>query len=115
MDEKGFQSDPKVGGVHFKDTQDIQVLQNKCQVLAHALEIDRNILQNLLIRLPEAVHISGIRANVDLTPIFSLLSRTDLERAQVDNILKRLDGKIVLVRLTPQIARSGFCKSLIQF
>lgn len=115
MDEKGSQSNLKVDGVHFEDMQDMQVLQDKCQVLAHVLEIDRKILQNVLIRLPEAVHITGILGNVDLTPILSLLSKTDLESGRVDNILKRLDGTIVLVRLTTQIDRPSSCKSLIQF
>ena len=94
MDEKGGNDRTDI---QFEDTQEIQVLQDKCQQLAHLFGIDRTILQDMLNRLltTNAVEESRIRAEAD--SMSAVLAEANIQMSRVENLLKRLDGTIALV------------------
>lgn len=84
--------------IHFEDTQDIQVLQDKSLQAAHFLNSDQVVLRNMenTFRLlpPEAVY----QLSHEPSPLYNLLVEFDLERKRIENIIQRLNATVALVR-----------------
>lgn len=97
VDEKGA-NDIVMTDIQFEDTQEIQVLQDKSQQLAHLFGMDRTILRDMLNRLltTTATNESQSRAEADF--MSAMLAEADIQMSRVENLLRRLDGTIALVR-----------------
>ena len=96
MDEKGT-NQLVMTDIQFEDTQEIQVLQDKCHQLAHLFGMDRTILRDMLNRLltTGAANESHSRAEADF--MSAMLAEANIQMSRADNLLKRLDGTIALV------------------
>ena len=95
IDENG-RNDTVMTDIQFKDTQEIQVLQDKCQQLAHLFGMDRTILRNVQSHfLSMTVNNCQGRAEIDF--MSGMVAEADIQMGRIENLLKRLDGTIALV------------------
>ena len=83
-----------MNSLRIEDAQEIQVLQDKCQQLAHVLDLNCELLRQLQRHLE---HISA--SNSCAENLVSLLSESTVHVKRADRLLKRLDGTIALVRV----------------
>lgn len=97
MDEKGVR-DISVADVRFEDTQEIQVIQDKCQQLFHVFNMNRTILRDMVDRLGVVPSIDTANNVADLDFIKSLILEADIQISRVESLLRRMDGTIALVR-----------------
>ncbi|KAF2099469.1 hypothetical protein NA57DRAFT_74969 [Rhizodiscina lignyota] len=97
MDEKGDPILP-AANIGIADTQGIQVLQDKCEQLAHALELDCQVLQELQRQFTHLPTGDGSDGPADLNYLLSLSGEAGVQVKRVDRLLKRLDGTIALTR-----------------
>lgn len=94
VDDLGLEALNDLKGLRFEDIQEVQILQDKLQVLNHAIEMDMQIISQVKLRLA-----SAMSAAIEYFGVFDdLLSLTTSERARVCNMIKRLDGTLALVR-----------------
>lgn len=96
MDEKG-ERDVSIADVRFEDTQEIQVIQDKCQQLSHVFSMNRTILQDIEQRLNTIPSFDTGNNVADLDFLKSLILDADIQISRIENILKRLHGTIALV------------------
>lgn len=96
MDEKG-EMDDSLSNIQFEDTQEIQVLQDKCQQLGHVFDMDRAILQNMHCRIQKLLAINDTLEEAELDLISALIAEADIQMGRVNSLLKRLDGTVALV------------------
>ena len=96
MDEKG-EIDDSLSNIQFEDTQEIQVLQDKCQQLSHVFDMDRAILQNMHRRIQTLPAINDTLEEAELDLISALIAEADIQMGRVNSLLKRLDGTVALV------------------
>jgi len=83
-----------VNSLRIEDAQEIQVLQDKCQQLAHVLDLNCELIREL------RRHLERISAPDSCAEsLVSLLSESTVHAKRADRLLKRLDGTIALVRL----------------
>lgn len=87
--------------IQFEDTQEIQVLQDKSQQLAHLFGMDRAILREVQSRLPTIGVISGAQDPLETNFMSSMVTEADIQMSRIDNLLKRLEGTIALVSKCP--------------
>ncbi|KAI9678977.1 MAG: hypothetical protein M1822_007403 [Bathelium mastoideum] len=80
-----------------KDTQSIQFLQDQSQQLAYALEMDRNVLQNMRTRL-DMMPGADTTCEGSVDHISALVADSNIQMGRVDSMLRRLDGTIALIR-----------------
>ena len=98
VDERGVQDYPLGADIRFADTQDIQVLQDKCLQACHFLESDEIILQRLGSSLESPTFENGSHPSQSQPIIWNLLTDIRLARKRVENLARRLDATIALVR-----------------
>ncbi|KAF2108837.1 hypothetical protein BDV96DRAFT_692342 [Lophiotrema nucula] len=79
--------------IRIEDAQEIQVLQDKCQQLAHVLDLNCELLRQLRKHLDR---ISASRSCAE--SLVSLLSESTIHVKRADRLLKRLDGTIALTQ-----------------
>lgn len=96
MDEKG-EREMSMADVRFEDTQEIQVVQDKCQQLAHVFNMNRTILQDMETRFATIPPINGTQDVAELDFVQSLILESNIQMNRVNSMLKRLDGTIALV------------------
>jgi hypothetical protein len=96
MDETG-EKEKSMADVRFEDTQEIQVVQDKCQQLCHVFNMNRTILQDMEIRFATIPSVSGTQDVAELEFVQSLISESNIQMNRVNSMLKRLDGTIALV------------------
>lgn len=78
--------------IRIEDTQEIQVLQDKCQQLAHVLEMDFEVIERL------QYHFASLSAtDRSVESLGASLSEGKVQLKRVDRLLQRLDGTIALV------------------
>ena len=97
VDEKGG-NDIVMTDIQFEDTQEIQVLQDKCQQLAHLFGMDRTILRDMQTRLLTTTPIDERRGRAEADFMSAMVAEANTQMSRVNNLLKRLDGTIALVR-----------------
>lgn len=96
MDEKG-ERDRSMADVRFEDTQEIQVIQDKCQQLAHVFDVNRTVLKNMELRFATIPPANGTQEVDESDFVNSLILESTIQMSRVDSMLKRLDGTIALV------------------
>ena len=96
LDEKGG-NNVSLADLRFEDTQEIQVLQDKCQQLAHLSQMSQMILQSMSSRFEVLCSINSLPDDGEPSFTLKLLAEADHQMCKIDNILKRLDGTIALV------------------
>jgi hypothetical protein len=96
MDEKGEQ-DSSIADVRFEDTQEIQVVQDKCQQLAHVFHMNRTILHDIETRFATIPSADGTQNLAEPDFVRSLILESNIQMNRVNSLLKRLDGTIALV------------------
>lgn len=84
--------------VRFEDTQEIQLLQDKCQQLALVFDMDQTILQDMRSRFAMLPSINDAEKEAESDSLLSLIVEANIEIARVNSMLKRLDETIALVR-----------------
>jgi len=94
MDEKG-EKGTSTADIRFEDTQDIQVLQDKCQQVAHDFDMDRKVIQDMQSQFA-AMH-SDAAQEPESDFILALVAEANIQMSRVNSMLKRLDGTIALV------------------
>jgi Mg2+ and Co2+ transporter CorA len=97
MDERR-ETSVSMAEVRFEDTQEIQVLQDKCQQLAHVLDMDRAILENMQSRFSLLPSINDIEEKAEVDSILSLIVEANIQMSRVNSTLQRLNGTIALIR-----------------
>lgn len=91
VDEKGECKGP-AAEIRIEDIQEIQVLQDKCQQLAHFLELDHIVLDGLY------EHMASMSQDELDTPLLRSMKRdASIHIKRADRLLKRLEGTIALV------------------
>lgn len=95
MDDKG-EKGTSTADIRFEDTQEIQVLQDKCQQVAHDFDMDRKIIQDMQSQFA-AMH-SDAAQEPESDFILALVAEADIQMRRVNSMLKRLDGTIALIR-----------------
>jgi hypothetical protein len=81
-----------MNSLRIEDAQEIQVLQDKCQQLAHVLDLSSGLVEQLQSHLE---HISA--PNSPTESLIPLLNESTVHVKRADRLLKRLDGTIALV------------------
>jgi hypothetical protein len=97
MDEKG-ESDVSMADVRFEDTQEIQVVQDKCQQLAHVFDVNRMVLRDMEARIATIPSTHGTQSIDESDFVHSLISESNIQMNRINSMLQRLDGTIALVR-----------------
>lgn len=97
VDERG-ENDTVMTDIQFEDTQEIQVLQDKCQQLAHLFGMDRTILRDMLNRLLTITDANESQNRSEADLMSAMVVEANIQMSRVENLLKRLDGTIALVR-----------------
>lgn len=100
IDEKGEKGEPafSVANINIKDTQGIQVLQDQCQQLATALDLNCETILGIEKHLASLALDSGPKDWTD-TDLPALSGQLRFQMKRVDHLLQRLDGTIALVSL----------------
>jgi hypothetical protein len=96
VDEKGG-NDTVMTNIQFEDTQEIQVLQDKCQQLAHLFGMDRTILQDMQNRLLTTTRTDDRQGRAEADFMSDMVAEANIQMSRINNLLKRLDGTIALV------------------
>jgi hypothetical protein len=96
MDEKG-EMDGLLSNIQFEDTQEIQVLQDKCQQLGHVFDMDRTVLQDMYGRIQTLPVINDALDETESDFISALIAEANIQMGRVNSLLKRLDGTVALV------------------
>ena len=96
VDEKG-ENDMVMTDIQFEDTQEIQVLQDKCQQLAHLFGMDRTILRDMLDQLLTTTDANEGQNRSEADLMSAMVVEANTQMSRVENLLKRLDGTIALV------------------
>ena len=91
------QNDTGLTGIRFEDTQEIQVLQDKCQQSAHLFGMDRTILQGMQNRLLTTMSNSKRQGCAEADFMSGMVAEANVQMSRVENLLRRLDGTIALV------------------
>ena len=94
--EKGISSS---GNVDFNDMQDIQLIQDKCQQVSHALGNNTTVVRSILSHYANEPASGSSKTGLNF--IYNLGVDADFQLSRVRNILSRLDGTFALVRNTP--------------
>lgn len=98
VDEKGILDTMLGADIHFEDTQDIQVLQDKCLHASHLLDSDQVVMQNMQCILKkstmQAVHPPSEGQNL----LRNLSMEVNLEKKRIENVIQRLNATVALVR-----------------
>jgi hypothetical protein len=97
MDEKG-ETDVSMADVRFEDTQEIQVVQDKCQQLAHVFDVNRTVLRDMETRIATIPPTNGTQSVDESDFVQSLISESNIQMNRINSMLKRLAGTIALVR-----------------
>ena len=85
------------GGIDIDDIQDVQVLQDKCQVLAQSLGLDDLVLHKILGCFQEPFRYLEQQEMANVAFINALIGELDFQKERVNSVIKRLDGTILLV------------------
>jgi len=98
MDEKGEPASP-TADIRIEDPQEIQVLQDKCNQLAHVLGMDSVVLGEIGNHFLSSSPVEEFDESADVqSSLRSLLQEANSHVKRVENLLRRLDGTITLMR-----------------
>jgi len=85
-------------GVRIEDTQEIQVLQDKCQQMVHVLTLNETVLRGKVNELASSFPLYDGQESLEIHSLHSLVSEAGIHVTRVNHLLKRLDGTIALTR-----------------